>query len=80
MANALQTAMHEGMDGVRGMAGWRWMFIINAIVTATFAFVGFFFIPDYPDKPNPFAFWFTKGESSLSHLYVNYLIPAYIDS
>ncbi|KAK7448464.1 hypothetical protein VKT23_013726 [Stygiomarasmius scandens] len=66
MANALQTAMHEGMDGVRGMAGWRWMFIINAIVTVTFAFVGFFFIPDYPNKPNPFAFWFTKADAQLA--------------
>ncbi|KAF5366767.1 hypothetical protein D9758_006492 [Tetrapyrgos nigripes] len=66
MANALQTAMHEGLDGAQGLAGWRWMFIINAIITVVFAFAGFVCIPDYPNKPNPMAFWFSKADAQLA--------------
>ncbi|KAK7056520.1 hypothetical protein VNI00_003076 [Paramarasmius palmivorus] len=63
MANALQTAMHTTMNGKAGIEGWRWMFIINGIMTVTFALLGFVLLPDYPNKPNPWAFWFSKAHA-----------------
>ncbi|KAF1831190.1 MFS general substrate transporter [Decorospora gaudefroyi] len=36
------------MDGVRGIAGWRWLFIIEGSVTAAVAIFGFFMLPNTP--------------------------------
>ncbi|KAJ6612708.1 retrograde regulation protein 2 [Mycena sp. CBHHK59/15] len=66
MANALQTAMHTTMDGRAGLAGWRWMFILNAIMTVLVGLFGFVFLPDYPNKPNPNAFWFNDRHAKLA--------------
>lgn len=37
------------MDGMRGYRGWRWIFIIEGVVTCLFAFAWFFVIPDFPE-------------------------------
>ncbi|PBL01328.1 major facilitator superfamily transporter [Armillaria gallica] len=66
MANALQTAVQSTLDGHYGIAGWRWLFIINGIMTVVFAFFGFFLLPDFPNKPNPRAFWFNKGHAAMA--------------
>ncbi|KAJ7126191.1 retrograde regulation protein 2 [Mycena epipterygia] len=66
MANALQTAMHENLDGKAGLAGWRWMFILNSIMTIMVGLLGFVFLPDYPNKPNPRAFWFTENDAKMA--------------
>ncbi|KAL0575099.1 hypothetical protein V5O48_006875 [Marasmius crinis-equi] len=70
LANALQTAVHETLNGRNGLAGWRWMFIINAIMTVAVAFLGFFMLPDLPNDPNPRAFWFRRdhGEMAMERL------------
>ncbi|KAH8882213.1 MFS general substrate transporter [Thozetella sp. PMI_491] len=51
-ASLLQGAASAYLDGVRGLAGWRWLFIINAIITLPLAFLGYFIWPGTPDKPN----------------------------
>ncbi|KAJ8075123.1 hypothetical protein PM082_019450 [Marasmius tenuissimus] len=66
MANALQSAVHETLNGRSGLQGWRWMFIINAIMTVVAAFLGFFMIPDLPNDPNPRAFWFRKDHAEMA--------------
>ncbi|KAJ7104469.1 major facilitator superfamily domain-containing protein [Mycena belliarum] len=66
MANALQTAMHTKMNGKGGLAGWRWMFILNSIMTVAVGLFGFVFLPDYPNKPNPRAFWFTARHAEMA--------------
>ncbi|ORY97594.1 major facilitator superfamily domain-containing protein [Syncephalastrum racemosum] len=38
------------MEGVRGLHGWQWIFIIEAIPTIILAFVTYFVLPDYPEK------------------------------
>ncbi|KAI8313746.1 putative transporter SEO1 [Colletotrichum sp. SAR11_59] len=40
------------LDGVHGLRGWRWLFIINAIITLPLAFIGYFIWPGTPAKPN----------------------------
>jgi hypothetical protein len=51
-ASLLQGAATEYLDGVNGLAGWRWAFIINAVITLPLAFLGYFIWPGTPDKPN----------------------------
>ncbi|QRD91241.1 putative allantoate permease [Aspergillus flavus] len=66
MSGALQTAITNTMEGHHGLAGWRWLFVINAIITVVWGFLGFFMIPDLPNRPNPRAFWFKKVHAELS--------------
>ncbi|CAG8360976.1 unnamed protein product [Penicillium salamii] len=70
LSGAMQAAISDTLDGHAGLAGWRWLFVINAIITVVWGFAGFFMIPDLPNRPNPRAFWFKKvhGELSLERL------------
>ncbi|KAI8139133.1 major facilitator superfamily domain-containing protein [Fennellomyces sp. T-0311] len=38
------------MDGLQGLSGWQWIFIIEAIPTLFFAVVTYFYLPDMPEK------------------------------
>ncbi|KAG2222458.1 hypothetical protein INT45_013371 [Circinella minor] len=38
------------MDGLRGLRGWQWIFIIEAIPTLLFGILTYFVLPDYPAK------------------------------
>ncbi|KAE9962446.1 hypothetical protein BLS_000310 [Venturia inaequalis] len=40
------------LDGVAGLAGWRWMFIITALMTIPVGISGFFIWPGTPARPN----------------------------
>lgn len=59
MSGAISTAILDTVDGAQGIAGWRWLFIINCAMTIVVGLAGFFMLPDYPHNPNPRAFWFT---------------------
>ncbi|KAF5259962.1 hypothetical protein FOXYS1_9408 [Fusarium oxysporum] len=48
------------MDGLRGYQGWRWIFIMEGILTCVIAMVGYFFLVDFPDQGS------TKDRSFLS--------------
>ncbi|CAK7231674.1 hypothetical protein SBRCBS47491_008011 [Sporothrix bragantina] len=37
------------MDGLQGISGWRWLFIIEGLPALVLAFVALFWLPDYPD-------------------------------
>lgn len=37
------------MNGARGYSGWRWVFIIEGVITAVVAIILFFLIPDFPE-------------------------------
>ncbi|RFU24354.1 hypothetical protein B7463_g11988, partial [Scytalidium lignicola] len=66
MSGALQAAITNTLDGRHGLAGWRWLFVINAIITVVWGLAGFFMIPDLPNNPNPRAFWFRKIDPEIS--------------
>ncbi|KAL4904123.1 hypothetical protein BDW74DRAFT_168564 [Aspergillus multicolor] len=51
-ASLLQSATLDNLDGVHGLAGWRWLFIVNAIITLPLAVIGAFIYPGTIDKPN----------------------------
>ena len=48
------------MDGVMGMKGWQWMFILEALPALIMAFVTFFYMTDRPAK----AKWLPEDEKA----------------
>jgi MFS family permease len=52
------------LDGLHGLAEWRWMFIINAIITIPIGLVGPFLWPGTPDKAK--SFFLSKDEIDLA--------------
>lgn len=46
------------MDGARGYSGWRWVFIIEGVITAVVAIILFFLIPDFPEDTK----WLNEDE------------------
>lgn len=46
------------MEGLRGYRGWRWIFILEGLLTCIVAFTFFFVIPDFPEN----AKWLTEEE------------------
>lgn len=38
------------MDGIRGLNGWSWIFILEGIVTALFGIASFWVVHDFPDE------------------------------
>ncbi|ERS96086.1 hypothetical protein HMPREF1624_07622 [Sporothrix schenckii ATCC 58251] len=50
----LQAAAYTNLSGVGGMAGWRWLFIIDGVFTLPVALLGYVVFPGVPDSPRPF--------------------------
>ena len=50
------------MDGLAGLEGWRWLFIIQGVVTFVVAIVGTHFLPDDPLVTR----WLTPDERILA--------------
>jgi ACS family pantothenate transporter-like MFS transporter len=63
-AGYLQAALYKGLNHKAGLAGWRWMFIFNAIIGIPIAIWGYWAIPDLPH--NTRAFYFSEEVSSIS--------------
>ncbi|KAL4900087.1 hypothetical protein BDW74DRAFT_183043 [Aspergillus multicolor] len=63
-AGAMMTAIHSGMDGYAGLAGWQWVFIIDGIITCPIAIVGFLYFPDTPEQTK--APWISASEKTLA--------------
>lgn len=38
------------MDGIQGLAGWRWILIIEGVITVAIAFLAYLLVIDFPDK------------------------------
>ena len=50
------------MDGVRGLHGWQWIFILEGLPTVLLCFVTFMFLPDYPET----AYFLTEDERDMA--------------
>jgi len=61
----LQAAAYTGLNGVHGRAGWRWLFIIDGIITLPLALMGYIFFPNLPHEDNK-TWWTTEAEHQLS--------------
>ncbi|KAG9249746.1 major facilitator superfamily domain-containing protein [Emericellopsis atlantica] len=51
------------MSGVAGLAGWRWLFIIQGIVTFVVSVVSVFVLPNEPHN----TWWLKEDEKALAH-------------
>lgn len=61
----LQAAAYKNLDGVTGRAGWRWLFIIDGVITLPLALAGFLFFPNLPQSGKK-TWWTTEEEHILS--------------
>ncbi|KAH4077259.1 hypothetical protein HBI75_235210 [Parastagonospora nodorum] len=52
----LQAGLYTSMNGRHGIAGWRWLFIMDAIISIPIAIWGFFGLPDQPHNTRAFYF------------------------
>lgn len=59
------------MDGVAGLAGWRWIFILEGIATVLIAVGAYFLLYDYPatatflsDEEREWVIWRLKAQWS----------------
>ena len=50
------------MNGVAGLVGWRWLFILEGVPSCLFAVVVWCFLPDYPES----ARWLSTEEQALA--------------
>jgi MFS transporter, ACS family, tartrate transporter len=49
------------LDGLYGLAGWQWMFIVEGVPAVLLAFATYFYLPDAPAE----AKWLTTAERAL---------------
>ncbi|RYP09606.1 hypothetical protein DL765_008380 [Monosporascus sp. GIB2] len=62
-AGLIAAGIFHGLDDVAGIAGWRWLFILQGGVTFVIAVVGYFVLPDTPSTTK----WLTREERLLAH-------------
>ncbi|KAH7031493.1 vitamin H transporter [Microdochium trichocladiopsis] len=62
----LQAAAYTNLNGVHGMAGWRWLFIIDGCISLPLSIMGFFIFPGMPSSKK--IWWMSEKELELGRL------------
>jgi MFS family permease len=52
----------DGMDGVKGLLAWRWLFILEGSITVVIALCGYFVLPNFPRTTK----WLSEEEIQLA--------------
>jgi ACS family pantothenate transporter-like MFS transporter len=60
----IQTGIHSSLNGAKGLSGWRWLFIIDGLMTLPVALYGFLLFPDTPTTTR--SFYLTPSERTLA--------------
>ncbi|KAI2601889.1 retrograde regulation protein 2 [Hypoxylon sp. NC1633] len=60
----MQAGIYRSMNGLSGLAGWRWLYIIDGIITIPVAVYGYFLFPDIPATTT--APYFSEEERQLA--------------
>ncbi|TLD32514.1 transporter protein [Venturia nashicola] len=58
-------AAYTNLNGVHGHAGWRWLFIIDGIITLPLAVLGYVFFPNLPQGDKK-TWWTSDAEHEIS--------------
>ena len=58
----ITAGIKHGLDGARGIRAWRWMFIIEGVITIFIAFCAYFALPNFPRTTS----WLTEEERQLA--------------
>lgn len=53
----LAAGIFAGLDNARGIAGWKWLFIIEGSASFAAAIIAFVLIPDFPGQETGVAKW-----------------------
>jgi MFS family permease len=59
----IAAGIFAGLDDVSGLSGWRWMFLLEGIVTLLVGFLGFWLLPDTPLTTR----WLSPEEREIAH-------------
>ena len=54
ISGLLAGVITDNMDGAAGIAGWRWLFILEGIASVVASVAVFFLMPDYPTNSKRF--------------------------
>ncbi|OAP54784.1 hypothetical protein AYL99_11232 [Fonsecaea erecta] len=49
----LQAGIYNSLNGHAGLAGWRWLFVINGVISFPVAVLAYFCLPDTPGTAKP---------------------------
>ena len=63
-SGGIQSAVYSSMNGRNGLAGWRWNFIIDAIISVIVGIIGFYALPG--DPYNCYSIFLTDDEIRLA--------------
>lgn len=63
-AGGIQSAVYQSLNGRNGLSGWRWNFIIDAIVSVVVGIIGFYSLPG--DPHNCYSIFLTDDEIRLA--------------
>lgn len=58
----IQSGVYATLNGRYGLAGWRWIFIVDAIITVVPVAIIGFILPDFPNNYPKKNFFFNKRE------------------
>ncbi|KAK2466374.1 hypothetical protein APHAL10511_002016 [Amanita phalloides] len=64
VSGVLQGGIYRRLDGVHGRAGWRWLFIVDGVITLPIALYGFLVFPNLPADTN--AFYLSNEERTIA--------------
>ncbi|KAH7305220.1 major facilitator superfamily domain-containing protein [Stachybotrys elegans] len=63
----IAAGVFSNLEGAMGLAGWQWLFIIEASTGAFFSFLGPFFIPDFPhSNSGAGTIWLTEDQRNFA--------------
>lgn len=58
----ISAGITNGLDGAKGLRAWRWLFIIEGVITIFVAFFAYFALPNFPRTTS----WLTESERQLA--------------
>ncbi|EEU41798.1 uncharacterized protein NECHADRAFT_54279 [Fusarium vanettenii 77-13-4] len=58
----IAAGVFAGLDGPMGLAGWKWLFIIEGAASGFFAITAYFILPNYPDSTSGGAMWYMNAD------------------
>ncbi|KAF2018238.1 MFS general substrate transporter [Aaosphaeria arxii CBS 175.79] len=58
----LAAGIFAGLSSVHGLAGWRWLFIIEGAASFAFGLIAFFILPDFPQSKTGSTKWLLTND------------------
>ncbi|KAI8368160.1 major facilitator superfamily domain-containing protein [Radiomyces spectabilis] len=69
-AGAVAYGVLKDLNGAHGVAGWRWLFIVEAAPTIVFGLLSFWILPDTPEMTG--GRWLTPAEKQVALLRIKH--------